>query len=575
MAILPITPFNGQIFIDARRVKWKWDSATRVWTSIGTAETLPTADDTITGLLSARDKNLLDSVSESGGGFGLIVAPQGILASANNPEGIIQGDIVLVSESFNIRCIDLQGSDARSGNIADYVSEDGELVTPGLQFSLSDEFLNTLCLEVYGPDGPDGPRGDKGEKGDSGYSDSPRGEKGDVGQTATQGKFSGIILNDLSDIQDTAVVGLELDPLSSKLSYTLAKINVPESDVPADQLITTPIQRSLTFPLLADSQSEFVTLDDWVLSVPAGDPISNEADLLILQIPTGSTNGSEVPLQSVRLTDLISKVVDYYKTKLTAIDSAWLKQLEEFISGKDEQARTILAQMAQRVAECEFQRPIDFCLGITPNECHPIPSESPSPSPSEAPAQVQKLSKAVMIAIYDESLQSYVEQDSVQNAYYPADKSQWSSLIDSIKDDGRMQIRAGIMQPEPRSPDRVNGDLRDLLPSDNSLPGDTERSTITYKFVPFGTPRVTTEDIMSIFNSVRGSQKPTIVVFVLDNSASLLVGTYNSELEDAKIQIRNKYPGVDILEDVRTSEVENWLGAMTRALSSILDTGGL
>lgn len=572
---LPAVPFDKQVYIDAQRVKWQWSVQSQIWCRIGPADTLPIADDTTIGLMTAVDKLLLDSVPEAGGGFGLIVAPQLILATPENPTGAMQGDIVLCSESLNIDCVSASGFalDEDGCGVCDDIGFDSQgnailIAAPGLRFSLSQVFLDTLCVEVTGPQGPRGLKGSDGDKGTDGFSDSPVGDRGLSGFSIEEAHtFTGIKVVELEEIKDEAIVHMELNGPDGILSYTKSKMNVPEDDEPADQLVVTPINRALFYPLLADNPEEYLTLDDWHLTIPSGDSLPDDTDILLLKVDEKVAVGDVVEIKTVRLTELIKGIVDFYKGKLEEFDTAWLKEVKEFIEAKDAAARAILAAMAMRVAECEWQRPLEFCIGIKADECQPGPPAIPD----------ILISRSVIIAIYDES--NGIDPQGSYNSPNPAppyatDLAIWNNLIQTHTD---ANVRAGMLQPEPNQDKFGTGGLDELLPSGSSLPPDTERSRITYKHVSFKTARLVEADILSIFNSMtdNGDFDPTVVIFVLDDSSSIFVADYEAELIKAKATILAAHPTTTILENRITTHPENWLGAMASSFETVILTGTL
>ena len=90
--ILPPQAFDGQIFIDAFRVKWEFDGSTKCWKKIGQCSDIPVASEIQTGLLSARLKQLLDSIPTGGGHFGIIAQPLLSLVP-QNPDIVRKGKI--------------------------------------------------------------------------------------------------------------------------------------------------------------------------------------------------------------------------------------------------------------------------------------------------------------------------------------------------------------------------------------------------------------------------------------------------------------------------------------------------
>ena len=380
MATLPHSPFDGQIYIDYQRIKWQWNSALEVWVSMGTADTFPLADNNTSGLLSAKDKVFLDAVPEVGGAFGIITPSKMLVATPHNPSGAIQGDIVLHSESLDIECVDrnrfvytgiaqINSGDPQSGDPA-----------PGLMFSLSDKFLSTLCLEVRGPDGPTGAKGLTGNNGKDGFTNSPQGDIGDPGDDAiTTHTFTGVKIVESDEVTDTAVVELSIDQAAGILTYTIARIDVPDNEEPADKLIVIPAQRALNF----GQSGTYATMDEWSLSIPQGDPISDDADLFVLGIPHDTVVGSETELTKVKLSEYVNSTITYYKGVLTTYEQEWRKEIKEYMEVKDAEARTILAAMAQRLAECEFSRPLEFCTELRIDDCTE-PSDNTTVPPTTA-----------------------------------------------------------------------------------------------------------------------------------------------------------------------------------------------
>jgi hypothetical protein len=363
---LPTVPFDGQVFIDANNVKWIWDEQQEVWSRVGAVIEFPVATSSTPGLMSKEHKAVIDSIPPVGGSFGLITQP--LLLYQENPDGITQGDIVLCSDSLDIQCVDIRGEVIEEQcNTATICDVDG--LTPGLQFNISQVFLDTLCFEATGPPGPIGEQGEDGDDGLDGFKDSPQGDQGEVGRDATEGfTITGMRIEELEDIVDSAIVDATLDSASGRMSYTVSKMNVPENDEPADQVVVIPVARNLYYPIIPEDPDEYVTLDDWVLDLPADDPIG-EPELLLFKMDSTTDVGAEVELETVRLTTLIESIVAFYKACLKSYDDAWLEEVCAFISGKDSAARSILAAMAARVSECEFDRPIQFCLGVEPGEC--------------------------------------------------------------------------------------------------------------------------------------------------------------------------------------------------------------
>jgi hypothetical protein len=71
------------------------------------------------------------------------------------------------------------------------------------------------------------------------------------------------------------------------------------------------------------------------------------------------------------LSTFLNEMAAFWQNKLNEIDAEYNRQLKAFIEGKDREARLILAQLCQELSDCEWERPIEFCLGIAPNDCLP------------------------------------------------------------------------------------------------------------------------------------------------------------------------------------------------------------
>ena len=366
-AQLPTNPVDGQIWIDGNLIRWRWSSDLDVWVNIGSANTYQLADASTTGLMSPQDKRFLDSIPIIAGAFGIVTDQSAIIRSSDNRVGLVSGNVQLHSDSLIIECVDAAGAPYLGQPLPDDPTGNN---LAGLRFSLSPNFLDALCLEVVGPTGKKGEKGAIGAPGVDGFNDGPVGEKGDPGSNATTAyTFSGIKVIDSTDIVDTAVVALQMDGASGRMSYTTAKMNVPSNTAPADQLSAQPIQRALTYPTVAEDGKDYVTLDDWKLSVPNGDPLEGDAEVLLVKMSPDLAVGEVAPIELTKLTDLIAVVVDSYKTKLATFQDAWMAQMKEYVESKDAAARTVLSSIAQQVASCEFQRPLELCLGIAPSDC--------------------------------------------------------------------------------------------------------------------------------------------------------------------------------------------------------------
>jgi hypothetical protein len=514
----PTIPFDGQEFVDAFRMKWVYDSEFKCWKRVGAISEVPVATEVQNGLLSRRLKQMLDSIPEKGGHFGILARPllsvvpqdfqvkikdkvfsaiinesgsivyglkprrrqeydenifagcflrftKGLLkdetfliftndkeslildgdASAAhnedefvifdpleaNEQGVIMGDIEIASDTLDVECVDSTGEklDFAQDCRLDYTDSDEVPLPPGLNIQVAEKVLDNFCVELRACKGPKGDKGETGDDGADGTGDGPVGEQGDPGEDAPDvpHEFSGIKFVESEDIYDTAVVGLELDNDAGKLNVLKAKMAVPDDETPANQVITSPIERSVVW-----NDDEF----GYTLMKPVNDPIetkeAGDADVVIAAFPRGyeiqSAGLAEdieksrvTQFNSVRLTEIINAAIEHFQGRLSEISSAYDLTIKSFIEEKDAKAREILANLAQQLAECEWELPIEFCLGITPDDCRendppdpddggatpyphpdhfpplpdphvpvptptPVPGPSPTPTPSPAPS---------------------------------------------------------------------------------------------------------------------------------------------------------------------------------------------
>lgn len=457
---LPTQAFDGQIFIDFRRIKYVFDGSNQCWRRVGTVPDIPIATEFQSGLLSAQLKQLIDGIPDNGGHFGIIAKPLLSLVPQNpniifkgqvrnavtvesgtridvrleerdltvasfvgkvlifksglltkkaflvftndavsiflegdatsvtqddkfevvdladlNPSGVLLGDIMLISESIDITCVDGEGLTINNNKDCNIKVSDNVENPPGLNFEINNNFLENLCVVLPGCKGPKGDRGDDGSQGTPGTGDGPVGDTGDPGEDAPAvgDIFSGIQIIDVDDIWDTAIVSMELDAAAGKLNVLRAKVRTPDDSTPATQVISTPIDRSIRF--LADDSFEYE-----LLMPPNGDPIG-ESDVDILKYPqlfARTQFNQATNIDKIKLSDLVNKITEALEDKLSEINDDYNRQLKAFIEGKDEAARNILANLAQELSECEWQLPIDFCLGLSPNDCNPDKSEGSS-----------------------------------------------------------------------------------------------------------------------------------------------------------------------------------------------------
>ena len=292
-------------------------------------------------------------------------------ATAMNEHGVIQGNIELLSETLDISCVTGSGEvlEQPAGCSVNRVFVDDPENPPGLDIRVSKKFLDQFCIQIPGCVGPNGVRGPQGPKGKDGTGDGPKGDKGVAGKDATtEHTFTGIKINDIDDVYDTAVVVLELDAGAGKLHVVKAKIKVPDNNRPAERVIATAINRDLRF---TDTDFEYEIL------MPGNDPI-NVKNIEIMHYPQGFTPPTVDSQRAniyepnvITLSSFVDALVSHYKTKLDAASSDYDNQIKPFIEQKDTEARKILSELADEVSKCEWDMPIEFCLGITPENCKP------------------------------------------------------------------------------------------------------------------------------------------------------------------------------------------------------------
>lgn len=580
---LPSIPFDGQIFIDASRVKWQWDAKRWLWNRIGFADAFAESDADSTGLLSPAHKILLDQLPAAGGGFGVTVAPVIPFPGFANPSGALTGSIELVSESLTIKAVDAAGRDIDyTGRV---VGGDNLTAMPGIQITLSENFLDNLCIEIPTFPGIDGDKGQEGAPGLDGFNDGPSGVKGTPGTDATDfHAFTGVKIAESADLFSQAVVNVGLDQTTSTLNITKAEMQIPDDDTPADAIIALPVVRRLEYRLNRDLNCR-TTLDDWVITTPADDILADSPDLYVFKLPQDVVEDQTVPLEPVRLADFVANTIDFYKNKLEEFDKAWLQEAKKKIESHDAAAKQAMASLAQQLAECEFQRPLQFALGV----------DAPSPQP---PVIIQggtgggtggynppfpALLRTMIIAIYDESVGYY----SASRERYDADLVLYNATLNKITSQRLFQVKMCIGQQLGS----IVNELA-LYPKDAgaTLPLDTNGQPIPIFNIPphydQSFIRITEEDILNLFNQLNAGYGATMLVFLLDNSGSMVVDrdyggrpvppeTDPPSLAAAKAQILANNPGLVILNDSIGDANERWLKHATDALEELIATGGL
>lgn len=338
--ILPDRARDGQIYINPFGIKYVYSADEDSWIEKGVVHNLPvvrTKDDPegpTNGLLSREDKAQIDNIDEKAGKFGIILKPGRYVTPENGVDSVLSGDVKLVSESITFDC--------GANNIS---------------FSISDKFFNNFQFDAMGQKGPKGNKGEKGVDGLHGTGDGPEGETGEAGEDAAKTvDFSGIKINNLTQLYNVGVTELDLNADAGKLTIIKSRVTTPEDDVPADRVIATPIYRNVIFT----NSSDF---NDWIIETNDPDP-PNVDDIDVLMLPSGWSPDESQPIVTVKLSNLIAIIIDYYQNLLTDILSEWDKQSSNFIRDKDEISRQIITQLAQQVIECEFDKPLEVCVTL-------------------------------------------------------------------------------------------------------------------------------------------------------------------------------------------------------------------
>lgn len=373
---LPTRPFDGQEFVDRFNVRWVFDSSSQCWKRSGSVPDVPNANLTSIGLLSKEDKKLLDSLREKAGGYGFVIDPKFSVRTKGNPGNVIDGYVKIISESLIFECIDPEGRIIPKGcNFVPYSAEYHENF-PGFDVSFSDSFLDSFCVEIPGGPGPIGKKGEKGEKGRDGTGDGPVGEQGDPGEDAVEpATFTGIKIEDVNEVYDTAVVDLELDNDNATLKVLKSKMQLPNSNTPAEKLITTPIYRNIEFG------------DDWDYKIlrNSNDNESIHDDVLLGYYPsdvefadikeTGSNLTSDIDETQItvrRLSEFVNSLISRYQNRLDEIADEYDEEIEKYIKELDDDARQKLDILAEELANSEFQRPLEYCIGLSPKDCQNV-----------------------------------------------------------------------------------------------------------------------------------------------------------------------------------------------------------
>jgi len=360
---LPNFQFPGQIVVDNYGVVYKYDDKADCFVDTGSIEDIPESSFDDSGLMIPRHKSKLDLIPEKAGGFAIIIDPKLRPNSVENPDGLIYGDLTLTSESIDITCIDSDGGEL-SGECIECINNQDP---PGLNFQLSEKFLDHFCARL--PVIP-GPRGDKGEKGDQGYpgtGDGPKGETGDQGISYdTPGDFTGVKMLDVDGVYDQVVVGLDLDAENGILTVQKSNISAGDDETPVGQVYSTPIIRDVVF------DPEFPECDEggdlWKYNITKGNDDLDE-NVYLYRFPDQFVAPGESEVTTMLLSEFIDAVIEDLKPEYEAAKEKYDEQIKQFILEKDTESREKLCSLAKELADCEWELPIEYCLGITPSEC--------------------------------------------------------------------------------------------------------------------------------------------------------------------------------------------------------------
>lgn len=361
---LPEFQFPGQVIIDPYGVVFKYEDDADCFVELGNVEDIPDSSFDDTGLMTAVHKRILDNIPEKAGGFAIITKPIMKAPSDENPDGLIYGDIKLISDSLDITCIDINGNEISNQC---YNCIDGT-TPPGINFQLSQKFLDSFCARLPIIPGPRGDKGEKGDRGEPGTGDGPVGEPGEPGISYDEsGTFTGVKVMNVDGVYDTAVINIELDAEDGVLTLTKGKIASGDEDTPADQVYCTPIVRDLSFPPIDMECGECDNM--WDYTITKGDD-ELPPNVYLYRYPDQFIPGGETEITVLQLSELIDNIIenDLKPIYQKAIDK-YEEEIKAFILEKDEEARQKLCGLSKQLSECEWDLPLEYCLGISPMDC--------------------------------------------------------------------------------------------------------------------------------------------------------------------------------------------------------------
>lgn len=362
----PNRPFDGMIFNDPWKRRWVYDSRSNTWRFDGFAPDIPLADSKTVGLLSPQYKQLINSISEKAGGFGIVTKFSFGKTRTNGFNGVLSGDIKLVSNSFDITCVNSPSQPELNRH-------------PVIDINFSEDFLDGLCVEVPSEKGPRGRKGIKGEPGETGTGDGPQGLPGTSGIDAI-----GIsTLDEMEVVFDEsfyskAVTEVFLDSENAILSVTKSDALVPDEDTPASEVVTSPMSRDIVF-------NDENTFDYTITTVPGvSDPVESSVDPVVLAYGTDfnpeknrklkvASSGccceeaDSAELISRNLSDYIDQSIQKLVDSINDINEEYDQELKEYIFKKDEEARKALDVLVQKLSEEEFNEEFQYCMSLLDN----------------------------------------------------------------------------------------------------------------------------------------------------------------------------------------------------------------
>lgn len=362
----PSKPFDGMRFTDSWRRQWVFNVEDKSWRFDGFSPDIPLADSSTIGLLSPQLKQLINSISDKAGGFGIVTKFSFGKTRTNGFEGVLSGDVKFVSNSLDITCVNTPLNPELNRH-------------PVIDLNFSDNFLDTMCIEVPAEKGPKGRKGIKGATGKTGTGDGPQGLPGSPGTDA-------VGISQVSEVEvvfdesfyASAVTDIFLDAPNAILSITKSDALVPDANTPASEVVTLPLIRDIEF-------TDENTLSYEIVKVPGtNDPVDTSLDPVVLAYgsdfsPTQNrrlkvaaagccceeADASEVITR--RLSDYIDQTIDKIQDNINNINEAFDEEVKEFIFKKDEEARKALDVLVQKLSDEEFNEKFEYCMSLADN----------------------------------------------------------------------------------------------------------------------------------------------------------------------------------------------------------------